>query len=93
MESYQEAWFKVFDTCKELGLNCGNKKYTGMEGMDIVCLFIRNLKARQKFWKQPIQTPNKQSKICLGCKRENTVTSVCLTCTRCRPVLTDKWEA
>jgi hypothetical protein len=42
-----------------------------------------------------VQKPsdNKQSKICLGCRRHQSGSTDCLTCSRISPVIIDKWEA
>jgi hypothetical protein len=42
-----------------------------------------------------VQKPsdNKQSKTCLGCRRNQIGSTECLTCSRINPVIIDKWEA
>jgi hypothetical protein len=51
----ENAWLKVVGTCNSIGFSFSHKKYKDLNGQDAICLFIRNLKARQKLRKQSIQ--------------------------------------
>jgi ppGpp synthetase/RelA/SpoT-type nucleotidyltranferase len=46
MDSRIKAWYTVWEHCIKLGLKVNSKRYSELNGIDMICKFISDLKTQ-----------------------------------------------